>query len=838
MHSMLDELLNRWEEGLENGQAITPEQLCEDHPELLEELREQIQVLQAVDARFGAWSPSHEGGAPDAQGSTKLNQTVQVLTVFHIDRLHAAGGLGEVYLASDPQLNRIVAIKYPRASRLSSEQMARFEREAQVTGQLNHPGVVPVFALKQDSHGKPCYVMRFVDGPTLQERIEQLFNQPQSASSDFVSSLAMRQLLQSFVSLCNIVAYAHEHGIVHRDIKPANVILGKFGETMLMDWGLAKRLNEPEPVNDSVTFVSESADTVVERSLKTRAGQFMGTPAFASPEQRQGRVDLIDARTDAYSLGATLLTILTGSVPSGESMGQVELRNRSGGLVPRRLLAICEKARAIELEHRYQSVVNLREDVERYLAGEPISVVKETVWSSMSRIVRRRSGLAAALLVGVSMAIIAGAIGSALLSQKNQQLRNTNNKLEAANAKSLASQQRSASTTDLLAQAIRAATPEVAQGKEPTVRQLLGETSKRLRTDNTINPLVAADTHQILAEAFLSIGVYETAQEHTNLATQLYKQHSGVNSSEALHAQASQSQMLSRRDQDAEAIVLARDALERGRTVKDLDPETLITLIDIYGHVLSSGPSPDFAEIVAVHREAYQLANEKLGPNHRKTLLVSSNLAVAMMDAEDYEGAEALLNTTHQAHTELLGKTHPETLVDGFNLIALRFNRNDFQAAKDLAIPQRAIYEEILGSEHQRTIRMGLLISKIEFELGNFEDAEQVARTCLEKATKSLGPVHQHTLEARGILTTALVALKRLDEADSLAIQQYATTQEEFGELHSATLQAVTLLFDVAEAKGDSEAMEKWFEKLKGSQLEEGAAEALQKAKEKNSNKQ
>lgn len=202
MHPLLDELLNRWEEGLENGQEFSPEQLCEDHPELLEELRNQIQVLQAVDARFGAWSPSREGGSLNSKGSTKLNQSVQVSTVFRIDRLHAAGGLGEVYLASDPQLNRTVAIKYPRASRLSSEQMARFEREAQVTGQLNHPGIVPVFALKQDSHGQPCYVMRFVDGPTLQDRIEQLFSQPQSASSDFLSSLEMRQLLQSFVALC------------------------------------------------------------------------------------------------------------------------------------------------------------------------------------------------------------------------------------------------------------------------------------------------------------------------------------------------------------------------------------------------------------------------------------------------------------------------------------------------------------------------------------------------------------------------------------------------------------------------------------------------------------
>ena len=200
----------------------------------------------------------------------------------------------------------------------------------------------------------------------------------------------MRQLLQSFIALCNIVAYAHENGIVHRDIKPSNVILGTFGETMLMDWGLAKKLSESEPSNYGTGVPPESADTVVERAVQTRAGQFMGTPAFASPEQRQGRLDLMDDRTDIYSLGATLLTMLTGSLPCRETAQLATLRNRSGGFIPRRLLAICQKALAEKIEQRYLSAVDLREDVERYLAGEPISVIVESLWSRISRTVRRR----------------------------------------------------------------------------------------------------------------------------------------------------------------------------------------------------------------------------------------------------------------------------------------------------------------------------------------------------------------------------------------------------------------------------------------------------------------
>jgi serine/threonine protein kinase len=838
MNPLIDELLNRWEECLEDGQQLSPEQLCQDHPELLEELRWQINALQAVDARFGARSTCNDGDAINAVSAARLNQSVQISTTFQIDRLHATGGLGEIYLANDPQLNRTVAIKYPRASHLRGEQLARFEREAKVTGQLNHPGIVPVFALKQDQTGQPCYVMRFIDGPTLHDRIEQLFNHPQSQNSDFASSFEVRQLLQSFITLCNIVAYAHEHRIVHRDIKPSNIILGTFGETMLMDWGLAKILGETEPSGNAVETSSESVDTVVERSVKTRAGQFVGTPAYASPEQRQGRVDMVDTRTDVYSLGATLLTLLTGNIPAVNPLNftSTSLRNRSGGLIPRRLVAICQKALADEPSQRYPLVANLREDVERYLAGEPISVVTETLWSKLSRMVRRRSGWAAALLVGVSTAIFAGAVGSVLLGQKNQQLRTTNSQLETANAKSLAAQQRSAATTDLLAQAMRAATPEVAQGKEPTMRSLLDETSKRLRTDGTINPLVAADTHQILADAFLSLGVYETAQEHANMATQLFKQFAGENSSEALHAQGTRALMLSRRDHDDEAINLARDAMERARLVKDLDPETMIALIDIYGHACSSGPSPNFADIVPIHREAYELAVEKLGPNHRKTLLMSSNLAVAMMDAENFEEAEALLTVTHKAHVELMGKAHPETLVDGFNLIALKFNRHDFSAAKELALAQRDVYEEIFGAEHQRTIRLGLLIAQIELELGNPMIAEREARSCLERAIPALGPTHQHALEARGLLVTALIALGRMEEADSTAIQQYEIAQKAFGTSHIATVQAIGLLFDVAEKKGDIDAMAKWLEGLRGSPWESAAQETLRIAREKATN--
>lgn len=830
MHPTIDELLNRWEECIERGERPEPSELCRDHPELLEEFMWQVNALQAVDAQFGGSAiANHSQQLRNA--SSKLHQTIEIATEFHIDRLHAAGGLGEVYLASDPLLNRTVAIKFPRAERLSADQLARFEREAQVTGKLNHPGIVPVHALKQDAAGQPCYVMRFVDGPTLQDRIEQLFTQPLGSNSDLYSSLGFRQLLQSFASLCNIVAYAHDSGIVHRDIKPANVILGPFGETMLMDWGLAKVLGETEAIAFD-TIASASADTVVERALKTRAGQFMGTPAYASPEQRQGQIDLMDARTDIYSLGATLFTLLTGSLPTHNVASSHVVRNRLGPVVPSRLVAIYRKATAEEIDQRYASVSHLREDIERYLAGEPISVVAETLWSRLSRTVRRRSGWAAALLVGVSMTIVAGAVGSFVLNQKNQELRTSNKNLEIATTKSIASQQRSAATTELLTRAMRAATPDMARGKEPTVRQLLDETSLQLRTDRSIHEQVAADTHQVLADAYLSLGDYEIAQHHADLASEKHRLISGENSPEALYAQATQASLLSRRDQDDQALIVARDALERGRAVKELDAETLSLLIDVNAHVRSVAPSPNHAEIVALHREALDLATEKLGPTHRQTLRMSTNLAVALIDSGKPSEAEPLLIATHKAHESLLGESHPETLVDTFNLVQLLRVKGDVQSAIDLCRKQRPLFEEVLGLDHQRTIRLGLLMAQLEFALQNPAGAEREARIGLERAARSLGEVHQQTLEARGMLCGALLALGKVDEAESLALEQYNTTQQAFGDSHKQTIMAVTLLFDIAEGKGDLKSMAQWFEKLRGSPWEEAAQAALKKAKD------
>ncbi len=829
MNPLIEELLDQWEESRERGQSLSAEQLCRNYPELLEELQSQIRALQAVEANFGSLMGQPGRMSEEDVRASRLNERLQITSEFRIDVLHGSGGLGDVYLATEPRMKRQVAVKFPRKDRINTEQMARFEREAQITGRLNHPGIVPVYSLRHDDRQQPCYVMRFVNGLTLRRHAEQLTLS--LSGKDFFSTMEFRQLMQHFVAVCNIVAYAHDQGIIHRDIKPENIIIGPFGETMLMDWGLARILNESDS-NTPPLPDPGSVETVINKSIRTLEGQMMGTPAFASPEQLQGRTDLTGTRSDIYSLGATLYTLITGTIGRIDGSSGAILRHCHGSRVPARLVAICAKAMNADIECRYQTVSMLSKDVELFLAGEPVSVVAETMWSRFVRLVRRRPGWVATIAVSTFMAIAAGTAGSLLLNRKNRDLSFANVRLESAVAAAMEAKQRASSTAELLSNTLQAATPDSSPGKEPTVRQLLDETSQKLRTETSTHPLVAADTHTVVAKAYLSLGLYDAAQEHANIAADIFARELGADSAETITAQAHKALLMSRRDKDTEAISIAAEALRQGRNSEALDPGSLSIVIDIFAHVYAAAPNPDHAQVLQLHEEAYHLARDAFGADHRTTLKMASNLATARMDSGDLEGAEPLLTDIHKTHAALLGDAHPETLVDVFNLIALQFNKGDFQTANSLCQKNTSTFEQTFGPNHQRSIRLRLLLTMSHCALNQMDSAAHEGAIALERCRAHLGPVHQNTLEARGLLTTALIGSGRLDEAETLAKEQYETAKNEFGPTHAHTIQATTLFFELASVRGDLDGMEMWLKELRGSQWEAEAERTLKAAQE------
>lgn len=345
---------------------------------------------------------------------------------FTIVRPHAHGGLGAVHVAIDGELNREVALKeiLPRyAGDIESRQ--RFTREAEVTGRLEHPGIVPVYGLGTYPDGRPYYAMRFIRGTSLKSAIEELHSKEKKDSSS-TKGMDLRSLLNRFVDVCNAMAFAHSRGIIHRDIKPANIMLGDFGETLVVDWGLAKSVGATEAHSHMPGFESLELDSTVDQ---TRTGSAMGTPQYMSPEQAAGKVTELGPASDIYSLGATLYNLLTGKVPiSGNNVLTVLAHVQAGEFprprqvdpkIDRALEAICLKAMAKDPANRYPTAIELAKDIERWMADEPVTAYREPWTLRLRRWSRRHRVIVATASSMLIVAVVALSISTALISREH-----------------------------------------------------------------------------------------------------------------------------------------------------------------------------------------------------------------------------------------------------------------------------------------------------------------------------------------------------------------------------------------------------------------------------------
>ncbi len=413
----------------------------------------------------------------DADGDKTLGFTLQAQTDvkaapvpkderFELIRPHKKGGIGQVWLAHDSELQREVAVKeiQPRYAE-REDYRSRFVLEAEITGSLEHPGIVPVYSLGRDAKGRPYYAMRFIKGESLSVEIERFHKkfgdavgdkEPKDAGSgdgekkdaekadkedqeavgatdgDSAAEvrskwgIEFRQLIGRFLDVCDAIDYAHSRGVLHRDLKPLNIMLGPYGETLVVDWGLAKKLGTADIARQAGESefdppASEANATIPEG---TQPGVAIGTPAYMSPEQARGLIDQLGPASDVYSLGATLYELITGKAPFHEKkLANAVAKVRAGDFPPPRsidrtipapLEAICLKAMANRPEDRYGSVRALGQDIEHWLADEPTAAYPESRVEKMTRWFRQHRAwtlAAGAALVGISLVAVIAALG-------------------------------------------------------------------------------------------------------------------------------------------------------------------------------------------------------------------------------------------------------------------------------------------------------------------------------------------------------------------------------------------------------------------------------------------
>jgi serine/threonine-protein kinase len=740
------------------------------------------------DAEIGASIGHLAGGSTracnhsDVTASYSLGTATSLGQRFQILRPHARGGLGAVFLAHDNELHREVALKQildQYADDPVSRQ--RFVIEAEVTGGLEHPGIVPVYGLGTDGDGRPFYAMRFVRGDSLKEAIER-FHQGASrqrrlpdagevragmgrSARESSRDLELRKLLRRFLDVCNAIDYAHSRGVLHRDIKPANVIMGRFGETLVVDWGLAKATGHSEPGAGERTLVPSAASG----SAETLPGSALGTPAYMSPEQAEGDLARLGPRSDVYSLGATLYCLLVGEPPfAGNDLGEILPAVQRGEFRPPRMLdpridraleVICLKAIALRPDDRYATPRALAEDVERWMADEPVDGWVEPFSRRTRRWARRHRTAVTAAAVALVVALAGTATVLAVQTRANGELR-------AANRQTLKERDLARQNFDLARRAVDDYLTHVGQNpllKEHglhEVRQELLEAALRYyreflrqRGDDPSLTVDAAAAHERVGDIMIDLGRAGDAltayDRGLSLIAPRYRNRLGDG-----------------------RVAIARVRLEAGRLQALRELGSYTELIAAFGNVASFGE-----ELLAA-----QAHSEELAEILARTWM---NAAFAFGQAGRV-GDASVANRRARALAERATRESPDDARAARTLVWVSGLETELLQAVGQLDEAGHLAERIIAfgrnrvHEHPRDVEMRLHLAPLEFRLGAIEKEQGRSLEALKiirNAAASVGALARENpllLRARSHWGTMLNYISQL-ETD---LRRYAEAEQ------------------------------------------------------------
>lgn len=738
-------------------------------------------------------------------GGSRENETMTFVGTasdsvrFQLLRPHAQGGLGAVSVAMDRELHREVALKEileQFASDVGSRQ--RFLLEAEITGGLEHPGIVPVYGLGAYADGRPFYAMRFIRGDSLKHAIDDFHSGENSKSPSALSSIEFRKLLGRFLDVCHAIEYAHSRGVLHRDLKPGNIMLGKYGETLVVDWGLAKALGKSDQFspNEELVLVPSSGSSID----MTQFGTAIGTPAYMSPEQAIGRLDQLGPHSDVYSLGATLYHMLVGSPPFGKAPVHETLEKvRAGRLplpstvqpnVPRVLEAICMKAMAFEPENRYASAGQLAEEVEKWLADEPVSCIKESRTDYIRRWMKRHrtlvvsTSVAATVLFAASLAIAVMVVqNNRSLDTKNRELDESNSKLATANdaltlavnaerdAKLLAEQKRieavhAREETDQVLEYIVAAfrKPDpAADGEKLTVAELFAQSEKQIDEQFAKLPRVQIQLLSAIGQTYLGLGLHPKAAAVFQRTVKLKENEFGVDHPNTLESKSKLGFALLYAEQLNVAVEVNEETWKQMKRVLGEDDLRTIRVANDLGQAY--GMLGRLDESLALLKHVLKVRSEKLGPEHGQTMETMCTLASCFHAIGKPEEALPLLKEVFATRLEKLGPEHPQTLQMMNDLAGNYHMSGNIKQAISIYEMMVEMMESKLGADHPETLIGKSNLAFAYNSTGRFEDELRVLESAVEAMKEKLGPKNGITLATMNSLAVIYMDSQRLADA-------------------------------------------------------------------------
>ena len=670
-------------------------------------------------------------GAPPPPGS--LMPVPQIKDYEILGKLGEAGQ-GQIWRALQISTNRQVALKVPRSGVFGSgKALARFEREVELAAKLKHPNIARI----HDSgihRGVYYYVMDLIEGVHLDEYVKQ-------------QAMGVRQILEIMRTVCQAVQHAHQSGVIHRDLKPPNIIVSADGQPYIVDFGLAKNLLD----DDLNLTISED-------------GQTAGTPAYMSPEQAAGHLDRLDTRTDVYSLGVILFTLLTGESPHDLSGTRHEVIHRIIHQDVKRPRKICPKING-ELEslllkaldhdpdRRYSAAGALAQDIDNYLTGAPLQAVPPSSTYQLRKLIRRNRKLAAGI-AAVILVSLAGSVVSTAFSIRARR--------EARTSKAIGDFLRD----DLLG----SVDPFKGGHKNVSLESLLDIASENLKGKFEDRPLVEASIRFTLGFTYKNLGRYEAAESNLTRAHELRRERAGAS--------------------DMETLSCAREL----------------------GWVYWRQGRYDQAQVFLV--EAVEGMREVLSEDDPNLLSTISRLAWTYWSLGQYEQAERLQAGALDVVQRKLGSESPHAPDHMEGLAAAYWRQGRSGEAVELCEKALDISRRHQGELWTETANISKFLALMYQELGRYDEALELNLRALEARRQIYGPQHLETLIMVGRLGSLYAEMGQYDTAEPLLVEAEETSRRVWGEEHQMTRANIYNLINLYESWGKPNEAAMWRAKL------------------------